>query len=207
MPVGFVLLAWSVVGIKDIGVIEATVTISCPTDAARFAYHCTDLEGLAFADLAFFLHLDVGDSVELDGHMVTESLTFLVGDSEGQCDSLIRQVLFAWGINGVENVVLVEAAIAVSCPKEALIADGVGIHLCCHLANILVSTSVAVESEVAYWEDDVVNPHMVAASGAAAILLVSPSEHMFALVDRDDHLLPASVAIPLLDFCVIDIEL
>ena len=115
--------------------------------------------------------------------------------------------MLAWGINGVEDVVLVEAAIAIGSPKKTLTTDDKSIHLGCRLADILVGTRIAVEGEVAYREDDVVNPDMVATRCATTVLLVCPSEHMLTLSDREGYFAPIRAAAPLLDFCIVNIEL
>ena len=82
-----------------------------------------EVDALAFADLAFGLHLDAGSLVEVDDHVVAEGLARLIGGGEGQGDGLVFQVLLARGIDGVEDVVVVEAAVAVGGPKQALVAD------------------------------------------------------------------------------------
>ena len=58
----------------------------------------------------------------------------------------------------------------------------------------MVGTCVTGEIDVTYGEEDVVEPYVVGTIGARGVLLVSPSEGMLALGDREDKLAPVELA-------------
>ena len=202
-----VLLAWVILGFKAQMILEGAVATGGPRGDSGFVGDCAEAEAFAFANLAFCLHLDAGGLVEVDGHMVAEGLTFFIGGGEGQRDGLVFKVLDAWSVDGVQDVVVVEVAVAIGDPKKAFIADGIGFQLSGHLADVLFGACITSKRDMSDREEDLVYPHMVGAAGAAAVFLVNPCEGVFALRNGEDHLAPVHVAAPLLYFGAVDIEL
>ena len=207
MSIRLVLLARGVVGINVGGTVKATIARGGPVNEACLTDLSVEFKVFAFANLAFSLHDDAGGLVEVDDYLVTQSLSFGIGGSEGERDGLVFKVLVTGRVDGCEDVVMIETAVSRSGPKQVLIAYCVGSHLDGFLATLLVGTGVAGKGDVTQREEDVIDPNTVLSAAAVAVFLIGPGEYMLALGDGDGHLTPVETSAPLLHEFAVDIEL